>query len=215
MLEITNTENLAGIKIKGDYQDLLSLERAILDMSGQGAYESYRDIERNLADLVLEIRANNTDDGKYHEVKVLWPDIIFDVLAISDFMNLTSGKTSYLNAQENTSVKERLTKEIFYLRYFTGLVLNAYSKFVKVQSYTAFYKIAHSPKMIFNDYYASYLNVLRGTFLKQEPTKRAAFIEVLPFMIVSKNETYQKYVQRVKEVGYERSDTSSKEEIQW
>ena len=215
MLEVVNSEHYAGVKISGDHKDLLCLERAISDMTGNGRYEHYIDIERNLADLLYEIRGKNVDDGNYHEVKILWPDIIFDVLALSDFMNLTSGEDSYLQNSQEEMIKARLNREIIYLRFFEGLVLDAYSKIAKLQSYMAFYKIVHSPKLIFKDYYASYLYVLRETFLKRDIEKRADFIEVLPFMLVSKNESYQKYVERVRMAGYESINDNNKDDIVW
>ncbi len=191
VLEVLNTENLAGVYISGDDRDLKSLALALEDILGD--YEHYTLVKPRLLMFKEAISKAKIDHDLYYTFRYLYPDLIFVVLALGDFMNLSTKESSSLGNGLCEEVKLRLNKEILYLRYFSDLLLSEYSKFSSLESYKAFYRLVHSPKLIFEGYDASYITLLNEVFHDLPLDKRAGFIEGLPFMIVNRDANYQNY----------------------
>ncbi len=121
MLSIPHTENFTGALISGDFWDLDEINHAIYSVIGdENKYYDWEGSRKRILSVLFEIKnaskasrnvsfvgnGLNKETMKLHEnvgsekniyysVEVLWPELIFTVIALNDFVHLYSNKHNY------------------------------------------------------------------------------------------------------------------------
>lgn len=160
MLALKNTENLTGALISGDYWDLDELctalhrltgkESRYLDWQGarmrllsimhdlRNAYQGNSNVETVGNGLKKDTMKNHdfiaSQNNIYFSTEILWPELIFTLVAINDFINLhqkyeqaTDLEIHIVNARKFQALiaegQREYVRRIIYLYYATGAKL--------------------------------------------------------------------------------------------
>ncbi|MGM0397235.1 MAG: DUF6904 family protein [Bacillota bacterium] len=136
MITVQNTENLTGITISGDYNDLIALYESIFDVIGlQDAYDGYDMTQLRCHGLCYEIRHAHMGDREivtvdngineehmkwtsrilpkenvYFSFNYLWTEGLFAVFALRDFVDMARNPKLHKNVLDQ--VPEEMKVEI-------------------------------------------------------------------------------------------------------
>ena len=227
MLKIKSTKNNTGITISGDYEDLNALYECMGDLTGfECAYERYEGVLLNCLGFAYDIRHAFMGDREvamidngvhdemqrwhgmimpkkniYYSVNILWPQAMFVVLAMNDYIELASDPKAYakvlagLPEESVVEQKNRLPYSVAVVKLFQTLVWQAFREVVGENRYTRIYKktvneYTFVKKLEYRGFCTQYIDDISvkyiGTAVEKRQTKLAACIR----SIVEKSKDY-------------------------
>ena len=169
MLTVTNTPNLAGLSVSGDYQDLDALYMALLVIVGdEDEYGNYEGARLRVLGLMYDIRhafqgdrefefvRNGMNEDKmkllemitpeknlYYKCQVYYPESLFVTMAINDFVRLYAKKQAKSATFPLVDKRNLWDIHIATARLFQSLVLSCLKEAVTDASYKRILNLLH------------------------------------------------------------------------
>ncbi|MCF8564646.1 hypothetical protein LLE49_07790 [Alicyclobacillus tolerans] len=228
MLTLKNTANLAGIEICGDYQDMDTLYMALLMIIGdEGDYGNYEGARlRTLgvmydlrhafqADREFEFIDNGMDEDTmkllgmispqknlYYKVSVYYPEVLFVILAINDFIRLYAKKQAKSATFPLVDKKNLWDTHIAIARLFQSLVVGCVKEVVTEASFKRIMNYLHKDYTWTDGYATQYLDMLNIRYLNiEDKEERAKSLSSLVKRMTEKGKEYQEIEQGVREAA--------------
>lgn len=181
MLSITHTENLTGARISGDFWDLDEINQAIYSVIGdENKYYAWEGSRKRILSVSFEIRqasqANrhvnfvgngfNKEDKIHHEmvtcekniyysVEILWPELIFTIIALNDFIRLYSKNHLYPS----------LDVQVTTIRKFQSVVGEALQSVMLKEDHDRFMNILSSSETNVQEYAIQFVDMLNFNYI--------------------------------------------------
>lgn len=215
MLKIKSTPRLSGIEINGDRDDLAELSDAILFLIGnEDDYPGYESARIKLLELCrkLKLAANckPTQNGgcDIYVCRCLWPDALFDISAISDYLFLYGGNEFYLknrraikrySYEESERKAEKSYDYVDYIRFFQGAVRNELrrtigkARFSQFASTYLYHQIFSGVTKHYEYYAVQYIDTLNSRYVKTEIKKRPQALSDMFADILNRNLHHDRY----------------------
>ena len=220
MLIIKPTPNLAGLSLSGDYEDLQRLYDALIEIIGDEqepgddyelpalsilavCYELRQAIMGNRA---VEFMANRLDSiakqalrtlGPQHNVyfmtRIFMPEIIFDIMALSDFIEMYSRKSKF----------PVFNREIQMVQLFQAEVITALLTVIDPSAAIRLTRLVYGVVPRYKGYLTQYIDELTEKYLRQSPEKRRQQILPLARKFNEKGPDYRKMEMDLLEVAEE------------
>lgn len=213
MLALKNTENLTGALISGDYWDLDELctalhrltgkESRYLDWQGarmrllrimhdlRDAYQGNKNIESVGNGLKKDTMKNHdfiaSQNNIYFSVEVLWPELIFALVATNDFINLHK---KYEKATD-------LDIHIVNVRKFQALIAEGLKVNMSEETYT--YTIQHviTSHAYTEEYAIQYIDLLNLSYIEMSKDQRTQSFESIAHNIVVQTRDYNNFKNKI------------------
>ena len=176
MLSITHTPNITGALIRGDFWDLDEVSQAInLVIGDENKYYDWAGSRKRILEVSIKLqqasRAEHhvdfvgnglhketmkqheivsSEKNIYYSVEVLWPELIFTVIALNDFVRLYSKKHLYPN----------LDVHITTIRKFQSVVGEALQSVMTKEEHDHFMKILSNNETNVQDYAIQFVDML-------------------------------------------------------
>lgn len=212
MLSLRNTPNHAGVKISGDYFDLDALNKAIYHVIGnEKKYHNYAGSRNRLLGIAYEIRhaaqgdrnidpvfnglTEHTkkqhsfiapDKNIYFSVEILWPEMLYAIVALNDFMRLHKKDTEF----------PEWDPEIHFIRSFQALVLDCLHGQVPEEQYKLILK-SFSQTPTVKDYAIQYIDFLNLKYIDMHKQQRENSLAAVAVKIAVQDNDYQAFRQQV------------------
>lgn len=212
MLTIQNTPNHAGVKISGDYFDLDELNKAIYHVIGdENKYHNFTGSRTRLLGIAYEIRhaaqgdrniepvfngmTEHTkkqhrfiapDKNIYFSAEVLWPEILYAIVALNDFVRLH---------QEDVEFPD-WDPELHLIRHFQALVLDCLHGQVPEEQYQTILKTFSQTPTV-KDYAVQYIDFLNLKFIDMPKQQRENTLPAVAVKIAIQDNDYQAFRQQV------------------
>jgi hypothetical protein len=206
MIHVTNTPNHVGVTVHGDCLDFNELYDALHDIIGEEdqytAYEAVRirllgvcyDIRHAImGDREIEFVDNGMNEDKmkvlamitpkkniYMGIHVLWPEILFVVMSLNDFV-LLHGKR-HKSPQWN--------KTIATVQKFQAAVVECIKQMVTDVSYKRMMNMMVQEYTRFDEYTTQYIDILNDRFLTMDKEKRLKNIPTMAKRIAEQGSEY-------------------------
>lgn len=222
MLFAVNSPNNLGVFIYGDYQDIESLYEAIYDVLGdEYEYPSYSGAKLRVLGVCYDLRHalmgdrdyefvdNGMDDDKkrrmsllvpdknlYLKIEVLWPEMIFVMLALNRFIELYAGKLHGNGLQSDLFSGKQVVWEssIPQVRLLQSRVWDCLRENLSPQACARINNLINDNENgILVDYLTQYLDLLNMRFMKMGKEKRLKSISLLTKRMVEGNTEYLTY----------------------
>jgi hypothetical protein len=195
MLTVKPTPHLAGLFISGDFEDLQRLYDALLEILGDdqepgNAYEmpalSILSVCYELRQAILGSRAvefvpNRLDAetqqslktlgpqrNVYFKTKIGLPEILFDVMALNDFLEIYSRKVKYPS----------LNRDIQMVQLFQAEVTSCLQELLDASAATRLARLIYGVVPRYKGYCTQYVDQLSARHLHLAPDKR--LLQILP-----------------------------------
>jgi hypothetical protein len=189
MLIIKTTPHLAGISLSGDFEDFQRLYEALIEILGEeqepgeeyempviyilaACYELRQSIMGNRS---VEFIANRLDAGTQQNLKTLGPqhnvyfktrfhlpEILFDIMALSDFIEIYSRKIKI----------PALNRDIQMVQLFQAEVTAALQSLLDQPAANRLARLVYGVVPRFRGYCTQYVDMLTEKYLRQTPEKR-------------------------------------------
>lgn len=214
MLQVLRTEDNTGVFVVGDYEDLYSLREAISNIIGDKTdYKGYEYvnavIQRFCYELIHAYRAERESfmtnfDTPSYKFPVLFPEIIFIVNALNDYIIMSDTDDFYINKSSNVSdairenVKEKKYIERAYIKFFQASVWNAVNEFVgesafdEIKPMRDYEQICREGKLRYDDYCKDWIDLLNIRFINCESSRDEYLIEIIKKLSKRDDEYYSK-----------------------
>lgn len=213
MLALKNTENLTGALISGDYWDLDELCTAFYHITGdenryydlQGsrmrllgitydlrhAYQGDRNIEFVFNGLHKEWMKQHDfiapDKNTYYSVEVLWPELIYVLFAINDFLK---------RYKKDTQATD-LDIHIVTIRKFQSIIAKGLKENMHIEEYESILATMLAPTATVEEYAIQYIDMLNLSYIEMPKEQRAKAFSTIAKNIVKENKEYQSIKQKV------------------
>lgn len=240
MIQIVPTTNYAGVTIAGDFYDFDSLYDSLHAIATEEkGYESVRvrvlgicyDMRKaNMGNRGYEYKNNGLDRDQmkwmgiagsdkniYFSFKVFYPELLFLVMALNDFIEI----------YENKNSAHRLwDRNITTVRQFQSLVMDSLSSILKPQTFKLMQNnMSKKYGPDFSYFYTAYLDALNIDFLHWDKEKRLKNISIIAKRLAEQGKPYQEAVAFIHEAARESNchpseisygyDYPDEEEIDW
>ncbi|MEA4973836.1 hypothetical protein SDC9_70852 [bioreactor metagenome] len=201
MLQILRTEDNAGVLVIGAYEDLYALREAISNIIGDKKdYEGYEYVNSVVQHFCYELihayRAERDSfmtnfDTPCYKFPVLFPEIIFIINALNDYIILSDTDQFYINGSENVSdairetVSERKYIDRAYIRFFQASVWNAVKGFVghkvftEIMAFRNFDKICSDGDLRYYDYCKDWIDLLNIRYINCENDRDVYLVDII------------------------------------
>lgn len=206
MLSITHTENFTGALISGDYWDLDEINQAIYAVIGdENKYYDWEGSRKRILGVLVEIKnaskANrhvsfvgnglNKETMKQHEivgsekniyysVEVLWPELIFTVIALNDFVRLYSKKQSYA----------ALDVYVATIRKFQSVVGEALQSVMSKEQHDQFMNLLSESKTNVQEYAIQFIDVLNLNYINSTKEQREKNLGMIALKLAIQDNDY-------------------------
>lgn len=261
MLKIESTKNNTGVTISGDYDDLNTLYECMGNLTGfENAYEGYEGVILNCLGFMYDIRHAFMGDREvamidsgvhdemqkwhgmimpkknmYYSVNILWPQAMFIVLAMNDYIELAGDPKNYAKvlAELPKEVAEKQKKCLPYsiavVKLFQALMWQAFREVVGDNRYNRIYKktvneYTFIKKLEYRRFCTQYIDDISVKYIKtaveKRPTKLAAYIK----NIVEQSKDYYDMKESIREYAIRNNiavtdihlaDIEYPEQIEW
>lgn len=239
MIFVKHTPNHAGVAIYGDYLDIEELYNTLHDVVGkENEYTSYQGVRMRVLGFCYELRHalmgnrefefidNGMDENRMKELAmitpkkniyvgthVLWPEMLFIIMCLSDFILLRQKKIKYPEWDANIAAVHK----------FQAAVGECLKQAVTETSYKRILNMITHDYTWFYGYTIQYIDILNGKFLAMSKEKRLKSIATIAKRIAENGDEYRavreevleeslKYNCPVDEIQY---DWDYPENIQW
>ena len=220
MLKIKSSPTLAGIEITGDKSDLKELADAVLFIIGdEDDYPGYESCRVKLLDLCGKLvfavngkAAMQCDGFDLYICRVLWPDALFDISCISDYLFLYAGNEFYLknrqnikkySNEENEAKIEMSYDYVDYIRFFQGAVRNELRRtigkvrFCEFASTYLYHHIFSGATKHYEHYATQYIDRLNTKYLKTPVSERRKMLSSVFAEILNRDLHHDRYREMV------------------
>lgn len=213
MLALKNTENLTGALISGDYWDLDELctalhrltgkESRYLDWQGarmrllsimhdlRNAYQGNSNVETVGNGLKKDTMKNHdfiaSQNNIYFSTEILWPELIFTLVAINDFINLHQ---KYEQATD-------LEIHIVNARKFQALIAEGLKENMSEESYTFIMQQVLSSNANAEEYAIQYIDLLNISYIDMSRDRRIQSFESIVHNIVVQSKDYSSFKKKI------------------
>lgn len=213
MLSVTNTENMTGVLISGDFWDLDELCTAIYLLTGEkDRYMEWQGARMRLLSVVYDLRHASQGDRNiefvanglhketmkahdfiapenniYYSTEALWPEIIFSFIAINDFIKLYK---KYEHASD-------FDLHIVNARKFQAIIAEVLKENMTQAEYTAFLSAILSPDSNVEEYAVQYIDMLNLSFINMTKEQRTKSFSSIVKNIVIDNNEYESIKQQI------------------
>lgn len=206
MLTIRPTGNLTGVTISGDYWDIDELLVAINEVCGdekryydflgsrhrilkvclllRNAIRGEHNVEFVSNGVHKEVRHNKKvlapEKNVYFSVEVLWPEILFMVIALNDFIKLHQEMVddSYWNIDIST------------IRHFQAVVCETFKEIVPEEHFEIFIHLLHTKQPAFFRYATQFVDVLNLEYIALSKQEREEQLSVFALRYLMEEDTY-------------------------
>lgn len=238
MLTITTTPNHTGAKISGDYFDLDNLNQAIYRIIGEeGKYynlegsrmrilgvsyeirhaaQGDRNIESVFNGLHEQVKKQHRfiapDKNTYFSVEVLWPEVLYAVLALNTFTKLYRKSVDFPEWDVHLPVIYR----------FQSLVLDCLHGHVPEEDYQVILK-AFSQAPSVEDYAIQYVDYFNLQYIGMTKQQREKSLAAIAIKLVVQDKDYQAFRKQIlaaaapakKSIHEVQLNTEYPETIEW
>lgn len=223
MIHVSSTPNAAGVAVIGDFLDIEALYEALHTVMGDEGevtqYEGARlrvmgvcyDLRHALmADRGVEFVDNGLDvemskrlgiiapdKNVYYKVEVLWPEVLFAIMVLNDFVLYYAKRQSKASYAPLTDWRTLWDPAITGVRMFQSAVIQCLKETISEASFPRVVKLINStyPKM--DRYVIQYVDLLNVRFLNMDRDRRLKNISVMAKRLAEKNEEYRELEQEV------------------
>lgn len=249
MLKVSATTNLAGVTISGDHSDLENLYDSLHEVVGEeGEYRGHVAARTRILGVCYDIRHalmgdreilfvdNGMDTEKmkrmgtithdtnvYLSIQVLWPEMLFVLMALNDFCRFHAyklTKTRYdIMVDKSVIWDHNLTQ----IRLLQAEVAKCLQETVEGKTYSRMMNMMIKSYAWLEDYATQYLDVLNLKFLDMDKVKRLKNLSILAKRLTEKGDEYRSIEGTVAEAAMEyncnpediRLKLEYPEEIDW
>ena len=213
MLALKNTENLTGALISGDYWDLDELCTALHRLTGnesryldwQGArmrllrtmhdlrqaYQGSKNVESVGNGLKRDTMKNHdfiaSQNNIYFSTEILWPELIFALVAINDFINLHK---KYEQATD-------LDIHIVNARKLQALIAEALKKNMSEETYTFAMQYVITSNAFVEEYAIQYIDLLNISYIDMSKEQRTQAFESIVHNIIVQTKDYHNFKSKI------------------
>ena len=213
MLSITHTENLTGAIVSGDYWDFDELNHAIYKVIGEEG--KYYDLEGSrarvlkvchdfrqayLGDRNIEFVKNglHKDSMKKHDlvapekniyftVEILWPELIFAVIALNDFIKLYQKNHSF----------PLIDPHVTAIRKFQSAVGVSLSELIDEEQFQDFMKLINNQLTNVHKYAIQFVDVLNINYIKMTKEQREKSLGTYALKLAVQDNEYEAFRNQV------------------
>jgi hypothetical protein len=213
MLSITHTENFTGALISGDFWDLDEFNHAIYMVIGdENKYYDWEGSRKRILSVLIEIKnaskANrhvsfvgnglNKETMKLHEivgsekniyfsVQILWPELIFTVIALNDFVHLYSNKHNYA----------ALDVYVTSIRKFQSVVGEALQSVMSKEQHDQFMNLLSENKTNVQEYAIQFVDVLNLNHINSTKEQREKSLGMIALKLAIQDKDYHVFQNQV------------------
>lgn len=213
MLALKNTENLTGALVSGDYWDLDELCTALhrltgndsryLDWQGarmrmlsmmhdlRNAYQGNKNVESVGNGLKKDTMKNHdfiaSQNNIYFSTEILWPELIFALVAINDFINLHK---KYEQATD-------LDIHIVNARKFQALIAEGLKENMSEETYTFIIQHVLTSNAYVEEYAIQYIDLLNFSYIDMSREQRTKAFESIAHNIVVQTKDYHNFKNKI------------------
>jgi hypothetical protein len=239
MLSITHTENFTGALISGDYWDLDEINQAIYTVIGdENKYYDWEGSRKRLLGVLIEIKnaskANRhvkfvgnglnketmkhneivgSEKNIYYSVEVLWPELIFTVIALNDFIRLYSKKHTY----------SALDVHVTAIRKFQSVVGEVLQSVMSKEQHDRFMNLLSENQTNVQEYAIQFIDVLNLNYINSTKEQREKNLGMIALKLAVQDNDYHVFRNQVlKSANETKSDIHDlsitkdyPEEIEW
>lgn len=216
MIHILNTPHNAGIAIHGDNLDFDALYRALHTIVGDDGEHLSLDSARMrvlgicydirhalMGDREVEFVDNGMTEDKmrrlstitssknvYLKINVLWPEILFVMMALNDFVRVYAHKQARQSYDVMLDNRNIWDAGIAQVRAFQAAVVQCIKDHVSDNSFRRMMNLLNSNYAVLDDYVTQYVDVLNGKFIALDPEKRLKSIPTMTKRLVEQGDEY-------------------------
>lgn len=213
MLALKNTENLTGALISGDYWDLDELCTALHRLTGkESRYLDWQGARMRLLSIMHDIRnayqgnsnvesvgnglkkdtMKNHDfiasqNNIYFSTEILWPELIFTLVAINDFINL------HKKYEQATDFEIHIVNA----RKFQALIAEGLKENMSEESYTFIMQQVLSSNVNAEEYAIQYIDLLNISYIDMSRDRRIQSFESIVHNIVVQSKDYSSFKNKI------------------
>lgn len=206
MLSISHTENLTGARISGDYWDLDEINQAFYAVIGdknkyydwegsrmrvlgvsaeiRHALQGERNVEFVSNGLTKESMKHNdvvaSEKNIYYSVEVLWPELIFTVIALNDFVRL------YADKHTHPSLDVHVTT----IRKFQGAIGEALQNVLMKEEHSRFMSILSSNETNVQEYAIQFVDMLNLNYINSTKEQREKNLGMIAIKLAVQDTDY-------------------------
>lgn len=231
MLQAKNTSNNVGVTLSGDYLDFHNLYESIYEIIGDeeenASYYTTRlrvlgvcyDIRHAImGDREIELVDNNMDREKmkwhnmitpqqnlYYSFNTLWPEAVFVVAALNDFIWLYSKKLAKNSYDMMYSPKVMYNKNIAQVKSFQSAIIEALKEVISPNSYGRVINAITNNYPCLSNYITQYLDMINVKYLRLSSEKRIKNLPAFARHLVEFTSEYREIEKEVKSFAYEHN----------
>jgi hypothetical protein len=223
MIQVISTMNEAGVSVLGDFEDIEGLYQALHEVVGDDEelerYAGARlrvlgvcyDLRHALmADRGVEFVENGLDTDKikrlgiiapeknvYYKIEVIWPELLFVVMVLNDFIWFYAKKQSKGSYTPLTEWRSLWDPAISQVRIFQSAVANCLRETLSEASYSRVLKQMNRTYPWMEHYTSQYVDLLNIRFLEMDRDSRQKSISIMIKRLAEKNKEYLTLEQEV------------------
>jgi hypothetical protein len=217
IIYVKNTPNNVGVAIYGDHPDFEGLYDALHVVTGDEdefiSYDSARmrvlgvcyDIRHALlGDREIEFVNNGMNEDKmkrlsmitpnkniYLKINVYWPEMLFVIMALNDFIRLYAAKKAKRNYEVMTAKQNIWDMAIAQTRNFQAAAAKCIRETVSEASYSRMITFMNKDYTWLDGYVTQYVDILNCRFLEMDTEKRLKTIPTLAKRLAELGDEYQ------------------------
>ncbi|APH03529.1 DUF6904 family protein [Bacillus weihaiensis] len=227
MLKAKATPNFAGITLSGDRDDFEGVYEALHKIVGEeGEYEHVRGSRLRVLGVCYDIRHammgnreielvdNGMDPDKmkwfstitseknvYMSVNLLWPEILFVMMALNDFTKLYATKESKKSYQPFEDYRVIWDQSLIQVRLFQSVIAECLKETVTDAAYSRTLKTMNGSYFETSHYKDQYVDMLNLRFIEMDSEKRKKNITIMAKRLAEKGTEYQTLERKIEQVA--------------
>ncbi|EIW20392.1 MULTISPECIES: DUF6904 family protein [Pelosinus] len=231
MIFVKHTPNHAGVAIYGDCLDFEELYGALHDVVGkENQYVAYQGVRIRVLGFCYELRhalmgnrefefvENGMDENRMKELAmitpkkniyigthILWPEILFVIMCLSDFILLRQKKNKYPEWDANTAAVHK----------FQAAVVECLKQVVTEASYKRILNMITHDYTWFYGYTIQYIDILNGKFLAMNKEKRLKSVAIIAKRIAEPDDEYREVREEVLEEALKYNCPADEIQYDW
>src|SRR5699024_6846026 len=138
-----------------------------------------------------------SDKNVYLSCQVFWPEILFVMMALNDFIKMYADKQAKNNFYIFTNFRTIWDPVIASVRQFQSAVATCMEETIPLQSITRILKFMNHDYTWMHHYITQYIDELNVTFSNMDKEKRLKNISIMAKRLVEKGSEYQSLKQTI------------------
>jgi hypothetical protein len=216
MIFVKNTPHNTGVAVYGDYKDFSGLYEALHDIVGdEEEFQNHEAVRIRVLAVCYDLRhammgdrefefvENAMDDFKmrklsviapdknvYLKINVLWPELLFVMMALNDFILLYAKKKARVSYKSVLDRRNIWDASIAQVRIFQSMVAKCMEETVTQASFTRMMNLMNRDYIWMDNYITQYIDILNGRFLGYSPEKRLKSIPTMAKRLAEQGNEY-------------------------